>query len=181
MGDYAQDPTPQEISSQKRVKPWMWVVGTLVGLAVLGAIIGDPTEQCAVIIDFPRLMRQTPEQAEAVLGPPRAVYPLTYPAEWLPGEYREYIVNGCEGPVLVRYHSGVLVWILACFQESSDSPEELLNRAGVDVRGTRPRVTALAASRWTGTFNGVYFPDVAAVKGGLSADAPWDTAHAHAE
>lgn len=121
------------------------------------------------VVNIPALAGKTPPEVDAVLGVPAEVTLITNDPTQDPGEYRDYRIAGVKDGVtthglMVRFNDGQAVHFTLDLPDPQESAETALLRAGIDVRNSRPTVTALAAKSWAGIFGGVYFKDVAAVK-----------------
>ena len=87
----------------------------------------------------------------------------------MPGEFRDFGIKGKVGTVtsdglMIRFYRGRAVHFTLDLPKALDEPEAALLLAGIDVAGTPPKVRAQLAHRWVGTFNGIDFKDVAALK-----------------
>jgi len=121
------------------------------------------------IVNIPALAGQTPSEVDAVLGTPVEITSIDNDPTQEPGEYRDYRVAGVKDGVtshglMVRFNGGRAVHFTLDLPMPQESAETALLMAGIDVRDSRPTVTAPGAIRWAGAFGGVYFKDVAAVK-----------------
>jgi hypothetical protein len=121
------------------------------------------------VVDIPRLMGKSPAELDKVLGKPAAVTRITDDPDLMPGEYRDYKVENSTGNVtqeglMVRFYKGQAVHFTFDLPVPTDTPEEALAVAGIDVKGAAPKIKAPLAERWAGNFNGVEFKDVAALK-----------------
>jgi hypothetical protein len=123
------------------------------------------------VVDIPQLIGKSPAELEKALGKPVAVTKLTDDPEMMPGEYRDYKIENTTGNVtqaglMVRFHKGQAVHFTLDLPSLTDTPEEALLMAGIDVKGVPAKTRAPLADRWTGSFNGIVFKDVAALKMG---------------
>ena len=123
------------------------------------------------IIDITRLAGKSAAELQRALGKPVGLTKITSNQELMPGEYRDYKVDGAltvatPYGLTVRFFKGRAVHFTLDLQSFSDTPEKALLLAGFDVRGAIPRIKASRATRWTGRFGGIDFTDVAAIKAG---------------
>jgi hypothetical protein len=131
-----------------------------------------PAEVAAgVVIDIPRIIGLSVDEVEKAAGKPKSKTKITSTPEEMPGEFRDYEVKGTQlaltvHGLMVRYYRGRAVHMTLDLPESAATAEEALRMAGIDVGGAEPRVRASRAVRWSGTFGGVDFKDVAALKMG---------------
>ena len=121
------------------------------------------------VVNIPQLIGKSPTELDKVLGKPAAVTKITNDPEMMPGEYRDYKIENTTGNVtqeglMVRFHKGQAVHFTFDLPRLTDTPEEALLMAGINVKGTAAKIKAPLADRWTGNFNGVDFKDVAALK-----------------
>ena len=121
------------------------------------------------VVNTPALAGKTAPEVDAMLGAPAEVTPIENDPTQEPGEYRDYRIAGVKDGVtshglMVRFTEGRAVDFMLDLPIPQASAETALLMAGIDVGNSRPTVTAPAAKRWAGTFGGVYFKDVAAVK-----------------
>lgn len=127
----------------------------------------DPT--ITPVLNVPQLIGKSPADFEKVLGKAIRVTKITDEPDMMPGEYRDYKIEHTLGTLTedglwVRFHKGIAVHLTFDLTKSADSAEEALQLAGIDVKGVTPQVRAPLALRWRGTFNGINFKDVAALK-----------------
>lgn len=130
---------------------------------------GRAAEKAKSLPNITQLIGRTPDEVERVAGGTQARTEITNDSSQMPGEFREYEVRNSRlgltvYGMMVRYHHERAVHITVDLPDQYASAEEALLAVGVDVRGTKPRVVAPVATRWTGKFSGVEFKDVAAVK-----------------
>jgi len=121
------------------------------------------------VLDIPRLMGKSAREFEKLVGSPVRVTPITNDPDMMPGEYRDYKIANTLGTITedglwVRFYKGVAHHITFDLPRVTDTPQEALLMAGIDVGGATARIKAPAADRWTGNFNGINFKDVAALK-----------------
>lgn len=121
------------------------------------------------IVDIPHLINKSPADFDKILGKPAAVTKLTNDPEMMPGEYRDYRIENATPVVtqyglMVRFYMGHAVHFTLDLPRLVDTPEEALLMTGIDVKGTTAKTKAPLADRWSGTFNGIAFKDVAALK-----------------
>lgn len=121
------------------------------------------------VVDIPQLMGKPSAELEKVLGKPAAVTKITDDPDMMPGEYRDYKIENTTGNVtqeglMVRFYKGQAVHFTFDLPVPTDTPEEALSMAGIDVKGAAAKIKAPLAERWAGNFNGVEFKDVAALK-----------------
>ncbi len=124
-----------------------------------------------VVVNVPAIIGRTPKEVEAVTGKAKERTKITNEPDQMPGEFRDYEIKGAKlgltlYGMMVRYYRKRAVHITIDMPEHVDTAEAVLKMAGIDVQGAQPRVVAPLATRWTGTFNGVDFKDVAAAKMG---------------
>jgi hypothetical protein len=121
------------------------------------------------IIDIPQLAGKTSNQVEQIIGKATTVTTITNDPERMPGEYRDYKIEGAllnltiEG-LMIRYYKGIAVHFSLDLPRASRTPEEALLMAGIDVRGVSPQTSAPLAERWNGRFSDVDFMDAAAMR-----------------
>ena len=135
------------------------------------------------VVDIPRLAGKSAVELDRALGKPAAITKITSHPEMMPGEFRDYRVDGTSGVatqygLMVRFHRGRAVQFTLDLPRFIDTPAEALLLAGIDVRGAAPRVKASGAHRWTGKFGGVDFKDAAAVKASIKDDQKYTTVQA---
>jgi hypothetical protein len=121
------------------------------------------------VVDIPHLINKSPADCDKMLGKPAVVTKLTNDPEMMPGEYRDYRIENVPPVVtqyglMVRFYKGQAVHFTLDLPRLVDTPEEALLMAGIDVKGTTAKTKAPLADRWSGTFNGIAFKDVAALK-----------------
>lgn len=121
------------------------------------------------VVDIPRLMGRSPAELDKVLGKPAAVTKITDDPDMMPGEYRDYKIENTTGSVtqeglMVRFYRGQAIHFTLDLPTPTDTPEEALLAAGIDVKGADSKIKAPLAERWAGNFNGVEFKDLAALK-----------------
>jgi len=121
------------------------------------------------VLDIPGLIGKSPRELEKVVGSPVRVTPITNDPDMMPGEYRDYKIANTLGTMTVdglwvRFYKGVAHHITFDLPKVTDTPQEALLMAGIDVGAATARIKAPAADRWTGNFNGINFKDVAALK-----------------
>jgi hypothetical protein len=121
------------------------------------------------VVDIPRLIGKSPAELEKVLGKSVGLTKITDDPELMPGEYRDYKIANSPGQLtpeglMVRFHKGKAVHFTLDLPGPTDTPEEALLLAGIDVKGTEAGIKAPRADRWSGYFNGLYFKDIAALR-----------------
>jgi hypothetical protein len=121
------------------------------------------------VVDIPQLMGKSPAELDKVLGKPAAVTKITDDPDMMPGEYQDYKIKNTTPSVtqeglVVRFHKGKAVHFTFDLPAPTDTREEALSVAGIDVKGAAAKIKAPLAERWSGNFDGVEFKDVAALK-----------------
>ena len=129
-------------------------------------VAGEPTIK--PIVDIPQLIGKSQSDLDKALGKPSAITRITDDPDMMPGEFRDYRIENTTGKVtqyglMVRFHKGKAVHFTFDLPRLTDTPEQALLIAGINVEGT-PKIKAPLADRWTGNFNGIDFKDVAALK-----------------
>lgn len=135
-----------------------------------GASVPSTTQPTAKpVVDIPQLITKSPAELDNVLGKPAAITKLTDDPDMMPGEYRDYRVESATPGVtqyglMIRVYKGRAVHFTLDLPRPTDTPQDALLMAGIDVSGTAPKTKAPLAHRWSGRFNGMDFKDVAALK-----------------
>jgi len=124
------------------------------------------------IIDTIKLAGKPVSTVEQMLGKPSAVAVINdYPKD-MPGQYRDYRINGLKGigeteaGLSIQYYKGKVDGMLIEFETPVETAEEALMLVGIDVGDKKPsRITAFATV-WDGlTVSGVQFRDFGAQPG----------------
>ncbi len=118
----------------------------------------------APIIDIPKLAGKSPDAIDAALGKPSTVTPITSSAAQMPGEFRAYKVGENREVLTIRFFRGRAVHFTFDLPQVTETPNEALRLVGIDVDDTQPTIKAPMAVRWSGSFGGIEFKDVAALK-----------------
>lgn len=122
-----------------------------------------------LIVDIPKLMRQSPQVFEKSFGKATEISKTNDPGT-VPGEIHDYKVPGAGSystadGMMVRFYRGKAVMIMVDLPTPTRNAQAALSQANLDAKGVAPTVEAVLAHRWRNqTLNGIKFKDVAAHK-----------------
>jgi hypothetical protein len=142
-----------------------------------------PIQQIHPVISIPNLANKSPQEIEAILGRSVGLTKITNEPDRMPGEYRDYKIEGVEPQLtftglMVRFYRGRAVHFSLDLPVAFDTAQDALLAAGINVGGTSPKETALLARRWSGRYGGVDFKDVAAIQMGFDGKGKYNVVQA---
>ena len=178
--------TPEERAAQ-----WGWHGGAYkkpgsLGWLIAGLVLFGSCALCSVltsqrkyiwptrvVVNIPQLAGKSAKEVDTFLGKPTEITP-TDDAGTTPGEFRDYKIPGVSPKttsdgLMVRFYRGNAVHFTLELPEGMASPEDALAMAGIDVQNASHDTLSPLAITWAGTFNGVWFKRVTALR--LEADS----------
>jgi hypothetical protein len=132
----------------------VFLVWLVIGLACGGGNNKSPAPSANVqtatqpiiepIVDIPHLIGKTPAEFEKVLGKAIRVTKITNDPDMMPGEYRDYKIEKSIGTLTqdglwVRFYKGEADHLTFDLPHFTDTPEEALLMAGIDVKARSRR------------------------------------------
>lgn len=132
----------------RKSAPWTWQgVVFLALLVAIPAVIGyglyraaRPPQEATTpepILEVMAILGEPPDVVEAHLGSAVEIVLIENVPDFMPGEFRDYLVAGVSTSVTVRFLRGRAKFITVYLDEGVETAEEALLMVGLDLR-TRP-------------------------------------------
>lgn len=128
------------------------------------AATAEPAAKMKPIVDIPQLANKSPEEVEKLIGKAVEVDQIKSHSEYYPGEFRNYEIAGLKDSVQVRFYKGKAIAFVLTLpsDKQTKTAEDLAKLGGFDVSSGRQ--AGVYAVAFDGTFNGVVFQEVKALK-----------------
>jgi hypothetical protein len=121
--------------------------------------VSDEKAQSAKFVDVPNLANRSAVEFDKVFGKPVKITPIENDSALMPGEYREYKVEGHPKNLSVRFYKDQAKRFNLLLGTPNKSSEQALSEIfKVDVKGAKPDTkTEPLSEKWKGRFSGVSF------------------------
>lgn len=119
-----------------------------------------------------------PSTVDSALGQPTEITRIRRIPAQMPGEFRDYTLPGAPGPTTVRFFRGRAVFFTVFLPQSVESPQQALQRVGIEVGEVEPDTHAPLADWWRdGMLDGKSYVKVGALRG-MGGDEEFDMVQA---